>query len=146
MKIILATGLVLFVFFKYLMCYLKYITRFGCAENHIPQDHFKCVMVCYCTCTPQKTRLALDFSLIFLWFHTLCIQWCIKTIMISLQHNLYINLLFSAHLHKYVVQSGKTRQMLLGTVCRNKQNNLEYVWSSGTVQHLGSLDREFEPR
>ena len=31
-------------------------TRFRCAENHTPQDHFRCVMVCYDTCTPQKTR------------------------------------------------------------------------------------------
>ena len=31
-------------------------TRFRCAENGTPQDHFRCVMVCYRTCTPQKTR------------------------------------------------------------------------------------------
>ena len=31
------------------------ISRFRCAENHTPQDHFRCVMVSYCTCTPQKT-------------------------------------------------------------------------------------------
>ena len=31
-------------------------TRFRCAENQTPQDHFRCVMVCYRTHTPQKTR------------------------------------------------------------------------------------------
>ena len=32
-------------------------TRFGCAENHTPQDQFRCVKVCYCTHTPQKKGL-----------------------------------------------------------------------------------------
>ena len=27
-------------------------TRFKSAENHTSQDHFRCVMVCYCTRTP----------------------------------------------------------------------------------------------
>ena len=31
-------------------------TRFRCADNCTPQDHFRCVMVCYHTCMPQKTR------------------------------------------------------------------------------------------
>ena len=31
-------------------------TRFRCAENRTPQDHFRCVMVCYRTPKPQKTR------------------------------------------------------------------------------------------
>ena len=31
-------------------------TRFRCAENRTLKDHFRCVMVCYCTRTPQKTR------------------------------------------------------------------------------------------
>ena len=44
------------------MCILYIIvynfTRFSCTENHTPQDHFRCVMVCYRTRTPQKTRPA----------------------------------------------------------------------------------------
>ena len=31
-------------------------TTFRCAENHTSQDHFRCVMVCYCARTPQKTK------------------------------------------------------------------------------------------
>ena len=44
------------------MCILYVIVynfpRFRSAENHTPQDHFRCVMVCYRTHTPQKTRPA----------------------------------------------------------------------------------------
>ena len=42
------------------MCVLYLIvynfTKFRCAENCTPQNHFRCVMVCFCSCTPQKTR------------------------------------------------------------------------------------------
>ena len=37
----------------YLIVY-NYARR--CAENHTPQDHFRCVMVCYRTYTPRTTR------------------------------------------------------------------------------------------
>ena len=37
-------------------CVLYYFTRIRCAENCTPQDHFRHVMECYCTCMPKKTR------------------------------------------------------------------------------------------
>ena len=33
-----------------------YFTKFRCTENRTPQDNFRYVMVCFRTCTPQKTR------------------------------------------------------------------------------------------
>ena len=41
------------------MCFVPNLydfTRFRCAENRTPQDHFRCVMVYYRTQMPQKTR------------------------------------------------------------------------------------------
>ena len=35
---------------------VHFVYNLRCAENCTPQDHFRCVMVCYCTHTPQKTR------------------------------------------------------------------------------------------
>ena len=42
------------VCFLYLIVYN--FTRFRCAENCPPQDHLRCVVVCYRSRTPQKTR------------------------------------------------------------------------------------------
>ena len=46
-------------------CPSPFQERFRCAENGIPQDHFRCVMLCYInhTYTPQNTRSA--FAVIF---------------------------------------------------------------------------------
>ena len=43
-------------------------TRFRYAKNRNPQDHFRCVMVCYRTCTPQKTRPDLNAFFFFFFF------------------------------------------------------------------------------
>ena len=37
------------------------LTRFRYAENHTPQDHFRCGVGCYRTCTPQKIRPVIIF-------------------------------------------------------------------------------------
>ena len=37
-------------------------TRFRCAESCTPQDHFKCLILCYRAHMPQKTRPALDLK------------------------------------------------------------------------------------
>ena len=47
--------------------------RFRCDENRCPQDHFRCVMVCYCTRTFQKTMpdtISPDYITIKEW------KWC----------------------------------------------------------------------
>ena len=46
-----------------IICLIVYdFTRVWCAENHTPQDHFRCVMMCYRTRAPQKTRPAQDIA------------------------------------------------------------------------------------
>ena len=60
----------IYVYILYLIVYD--FTNFRCAKNHAPQDHFRCVMVCYRTHTFQKTRP--DTIVFVLKLYLFCIQ------------------------------------------------------------------------